>query len=106
MSDINKLLCKLNVWSKCGSVKVWDNDKDQCGFEELKDDDVVIYYDWSDDELSDDESNEFTDWLYNQPNFFHQLHTEMSKLGYVGVFDNDGSGSGLYYGCEVFRKIA
>jgi hypothetical protein len=107
MNKVNELLVSLNSWNKFGSVEVSDHDDVKDNFNEneivLVDSDIVIHYDWMDDEMSENERNEFQGWLWN--GFFDRLESEMNKLGYVSMdVDMDGSGNGLYYGLEVFRK--
>jgi hypothetical protein len=107
MNKVNELLVSLNSWSKFGGVGVSNHDDVRGNFNEneivLIDSDIVIHYDWMDDEMSEDERNEFQDWLWN--GFFDRLESEMNKLGYIRLdVDMDGSGNGLYYGLEVFRK--
>jgi hypothetical protein len=108
MNKVNELLVSLNSWNKFGSVEVSDHDDIRENFDEsdivLVDSDIVIHYDWMDDDMSSDEKNRFQGWLWN--GFFNRLESEMNKLGYVNMnVDMDGSGNGLYYGLEVYRKI-
>ena len=101
--DINTLLNELNVFSQIGSVSlVEDENRNNCGFDDVKDGDLMVYYDWMDDGLSEDDVKKFQEWYYDE--FFTNLSTEMSKLGYSEVDEVCGSGGGLYYGVVLFRK--
>lgn len=75
------------------------------GFDECKPTDLVIEYSYDNDHLSNDESDELIDWLYgDEDGGWRVLKKWMSDNGYHEVYDNDGSGNGLYYGVVVFRK--
>ena len=68
----------------------------------LQPDDIAIYYDYCDDELSEGDKDRLSGWLYDDA--WPLIHKYMEVNKYVEVFENDGSGSGLYYGMVVFRK--
>lgn len=86
----------------------------------------MIHYDYCDDEIKDkcykekheggteyrscpkctDELNRFNEWLYDRNDggwgFMNRL---MTRMGYKSMnVDVDGSGNGLYYGIQVYRK--
>ena len=84
-----------------GSFSVLDN------FEEHAEDyqigDVGIFYDYCDDELSEDDRDKLVRWLYEEA--WPGVRNFMADIGYEATCDNDGSGGGLYYGYEGFRKV-
>ena len=99
MSDLTN---SCPVSKDTGSFSVLDH------FEEHADDfepgDVGIYYDYCDDDLNnDDDKDKLTVWLYDEA--WPAVRNFMNDLGYVATCDNDGSGNGLYYGYEGFRKV-
>jgi len=111
MDIIKTFLDGLNVsWSDFGNgfyIEV-DDENRKGMWEDVGVDDVVIGYDFMDDDVSDkDRVNEFNDWLFGKGKLgvFGDLEWYMNKIGYEMVYEYDGSGSGLYYGCEIFRKI-
>lgn len=74
--------------------------------EELEENDIVVGYDYCTDDIrcgvDDKKNNEFIDWVYEEA--WPSIRDLMRKNGYRSVRDDDGSGNGLYYGIEVFRK--
>lgn len=105
--DQNKLaveLDQLNIYPTLGSITAFVDADVNFGFEEILPDDVVIYTDFTDDDLGNDTDavNEFHTW-YNDT-LMNQLIAHMDKLGYTFLEDSDGSGGGLYYGGMLFRK--
>jgi hypothetical protein len=75
--------------------------------EGIEENDLVIHYDYCTDEMNDDQKNEFLNWLYvDKETGWESVRTLMRLLGYkrVDEIDVDGSGNGLYYGIEVYRK--
>jgi len=111
MNVIKTFLDGLNVgWSDFGngfSIEV-DDENRKGMWEDVKDDDVVIGYDFMSDDVSDDSRIEkFKEWLFGDEYFGvlgDDLQVFMKNMGYVKVYDYDGSGDGLCYGCEIFRK--
>lgn len=104
--SIDSLLEQVNsVWS-CGRFElIEDEEGRQVGFEEVLDDDIVIYYDYADDELGREETNKLVNWLYDDPKGgWLLMKSFLRSKGYVEVDEHDGSGNGLYYGATLFRK--
>lgn len=64
--------------------------------------DVAIYYDYMDDGLSYADCDKLRDWLYDVA--WPLMREYMADNGYEATEDNDGSGNGMYYGYEAFRK--
>jgi len=102
--SIQNLLNTLNVWQPHGTIELITEPDDREGFNcpDLKDSDVLVYFNYMDDDMSDDEREVFGEWYYDElPN---KLNDEMNKLGYFFHYDTDGSGGGLHYGGMLFRK--
>ena len=76
-----------------------DNDLNVCAYEPG---DISIYYDYLSDGMTEAEADDFIHWLYDIA--WPSVRQFMESLGYKTVNETDGSGGGLYYGVEVFRK--
>lgn len=100
--DIAQMLELLNVWDKFGSVTILDGeDRKGCGYDDLRDGDIVVFYDWVEDDMTPEEEDRFEAWL---DTYFTCMGKVLFDNGYHEVHHNDGSGNGLTYGCVVYRK--
>ena len=105
IQDLQKLLDSLNkVWN-CGDFSILNHTDDETGFD-LERNDIVIYYDYCSDGLSDGDKDRLVEWLYDDPNGgLTRVKTFLAQHGYQEIADNDGSGGGLYYGATQFRMV-
>lgn len=95
------------VWN-CGKFHVMDNSEAvEAGFSDIQPGDIVVHYNYWDDELSSStDTDKLITWLYDDPSGgWTQVRSYLAKHGYIEVDEMDGSGSGLYYGATVFRKV-
>jgi len=108
LTELKNVLNELNgVWD-CGKFEILDSEEiEGCGFECSEEiGDIGIGYDYFSEELNDDDKNKLQTWLYDDVNGGHmKLKSFLMKHGYESVDVNDGSGGGLYYGAELFRKV-
>lgn len=105
--DLKTVIDTLNQQWDCGSFNIMTHTEAlDCGLDDLEPTDIVIYYDYCSDELSDDDTNKLSEWLYDDYNGgWGAIHAYLASQGYGPVNDNDGSGGGLYYGAANFRKV-
>ena len=113
MKTLNQVINTLNshkLYSSHGSVSIRSEDtsldevREESGFD-VQPGDIVIYYDYMDDEMDESEIPNFQLWLYDNPDgCWCSINRWMIKNGYRSVDINDGSGGGLYYGINVYRK--
>ena len=104
MKSIKEVCAELSDVFECGDFSVMDEEMiEGCGFSDIKESDIGIYYNYCTDELSDSESDKLNKWLYDDG--WEIIREWMRVNGYVEIEDNDGSGGGLYYGGTLYRKI-
>lgn len=96
----------------CGNtILVADEDKtDYWNGDNLLENDIIVSYDYCDDELSDKgpdgewNSSDAAKWYsWYEKVLTPGIYNIMSKLGYDEVDEMDGSGGGLFYGVTQFR---
>lgn len=105
MSNIQTIMSKIvNRYPELGNIEVMGPLDQDYGFDvQVDPDDVVIFADFTDESLTDDDSiNEFAEWYYDR--LFEQISQQMRMLGYQAIAENDGSGGGLYYGATLYRR--
>jgi hypothetical protein len=73
---------------------------------QYKDGDVCIYYDYCTDELPDENFDEWQEWYDSLFLSEYSLDYLMSEFGYKQIYEQDGSGGGLWYGGLVYRKYS
>ena len=76
-------------------------DIENCHFVPILEGDIAIYYDYSTDNMTYAEINKFHEWFNVM---LSHLNNYMTDLGYEEVDNSDGSGGGLYYGSNLYRK--
>lgn len=110
INELNSVLAEVNkVYSATGGGFTHFTNPDDiecCGFiESAQGDDIVIHYDYCADDLSEADEDKLREWLYGSTTGWGQIYSVLKKHGYRMIEDNDGSGDGLYYGAELFRKV-
>jgi len=98
----NDALTEINKYPHLGKLDIMPNSEALNSLSDIKDDDVVISYNYCTDNVDADEANEFDRWL-NHVLFF--LDKKMSEMGYAEIQTLDGSGGGLDYGIVQYRKV-
>ena len=96
-----------NQWL-CGNFEIMSHaDAADISFENsIQTDDIIVSYDYCDDELDPANINHLVQWLYDDPNGgWNAVRNYLSQQGFAEIEDQDGSGNGLYYGAALFRKI-
>lgn len=101
--SIQAAVKRLNKYPQFGTVKVLDLSINDHGLPDVQPGDVAIYADFMDDDCpSKDVVNELSAWYYDElPREINQL---MAGLGFKHIYEDDGSGGGLYYGTTQYRK--
>ena len=104
---LQKVIDSLNQQWDCGDFSIMDHTIAlDTGLQDIQPDDIVVYYDYCSDELSDDDSDKLVEWLYDDPNGgWNLIRSYLLTQGYVEVADSDGSGNGLFYGANLFKKV-
>lgn len=105
---LNTLFDELNTHKlrdvNCGGFTFLEEENRDCVcLGDVRDDDIIISYDFWDDHLKEDEVDECIKWLYDES--WVRIRELIINSGYVWIGENDGSGNGLYYGVEQFRKL-
>jgi hypothetical protein len=94
----------VNRYSDLGQIHVMDPLDDEYGFDvKPRSDDIVIYTDFNDCDLTEEEEREqLADWYYNT--LHYSIEKQMKMFGYQAIAGHDGSSTGLYCGATLFRK--
>ena len=104
-TQIELALPTINQYPQYGTIEFVDHEQVGETFGPLQDDDLVVYYDFMDDECeSQDEVDNLAGWYHDE--LPQQLVVLLDRFGYRFLSDMDGSGGGLYYGAIVFRKTS
>jgi len=106
VSNMKTIMGKIvNRYPELGHIEVMGPLDQDYGFDvQVHPDDVVIYTDFTDESLTDDDSiNQFAEWYNNT--LHYNIEKQMRMFGYQAIAGNDGSGGGLYYGAILFRRI-
>lgn len=96
---LNDFFVIVNAESKYGNLSTVE--PDVTGIDNLKQDDVCVYYDYCLDDMPEEDYNDWESWF---DQMLKRIDLIMYSIGYSYVDENDGSGGGLIYGARVYRK--
>ena len=98
----------INKYPQLGGITVMNHEDCVGSVDNLRIDDVCLYYDYCTDDLDIDESNAFCNWAWgnnvNDDGVLGVIDQFMANQGYKEVDTIDGSGGGLHYGIIQYRK--
>ena len=107
VSKLNKFFVHFDKFPKFGSLSVLSHRDVNNGDDvDLDPSDIVIYYDYNNEECTEEEADALFEWLFGheKQTILETIELYMRHYGYKLFDEQDGSGNGLYYGTLHFRK--